>query len=138
MPRLHHSHSPQEFDCQPRPTRWPTLSERTCGADGGDGADDFVAGNEGILADAPVVGNQVKVAMTNAAVGDADFDFLQAQFTRVVAKRQKFGSRRVSCKSLNLGHGRSAVLAGGRKKGPDSWAVRVRQNLRKRCRLSLV
>jgi hypothetical protein len=24
MPRVHHSHSPQEFDCQPRPTRWPT------------------------------------------------------------------------------------------------------------------
>ena len=35
--------------------------------------------------------------MTNAAVGNADFDFLHAQFTRVVAKRQKFGARCVSC-----------------------------------------
>ena len=26
MPRMHHSQSPQELDCQPRPTRWPTAS----------------------------------------------------------------------------------------------------------------
>ncbi len=26
---MHHAHSPQEFDCHPRPTRWPTFSVRT-------------------------------------------------------------------------------------------------------------
>jgi hypothetical protein len=41
------------------------------------------------------------IAMTYAAVGDADLDFLHAQFTRVILKRQKLGSRRVSCKSLD-------------------------------------
>ena len=24
MPLMHHSQVPQEFDCQPSPTRWPT------------------------------------------------------------------------------------------------------------------
>ena len=49
-------------------------------ADGGDVADDLMAGDERILTDSPVVGNEMKVAMTNTAVGDADFDFLRAQF----------------------------------------------------------
>jgi hypothetical protein len=39
----------------------------------------------------------MEVAMTNAAVGNADFDFLQAQFSWVITKRQKFGARCVSC-----------------------------------------
>ena len=65
--------------------------------DCGDGSDDFVAGDEWILADAPVVGNEMKVAMTNSAVGNADFDFLHAQFPWVIAKRQKLGARCVSC-----------------------------------------
>ena len=107
MPCVHHSHSPQEFDCQPRPTRWPTLSECTSAAHGCDVADDLVAGNERILADAPVVGDQVKIAVADAAVGDCDLDFLRAQVARVILEWQKLGSRRVSCKSLNLGHGRS-------------------------------
>src|SRR5512140_610330 len=66
-------------------------------ADCGDGADDFVTGDEWVLADAPVVGNEMKIAMTNSAVGNADFDFLRAQFTWVVAKRQKLGACCVSC-----------------------------------------
>ena len=28
-PRLHHSHSPQELDCQPRPTRCPIFRDLT-------------------------------------------------------------------------------------------------------------
>src|ERR1700739_224623 len=62
-----------------------------------DGADNFVPGDKRILADAPVVRNQMKIAMTNTAVGNADFDFLHAQFTWVIAKRQKLGARCVSC-----------------------------------------
>jgi hypothetical protein len=67
------------------------------GTDSSDGPDDFVPGDEGILADAPVIGNQMEIAMADAAVGNADFDFLQAQVARVIAKRQKLGARRVSC-----------------------------------------
>ena len=47
-----------------------------------------MTGNEGILADAPVVGDQMKIAVADAAVGDGDFDFLQAQLAWVIAKRQ--------------------------------------------------
>src|SRR5581483_3838766 len=78
-----------------------------------DGADHFVTGNEWILADAPVVADQMDVAMTNAAVGDTDLDFIQTQFSRVVTKRQKFGARGVCCQSLNKTHSRSVVPARG-------------------------
>ncbi len=37
------------------------------------GSNDFVAGNEGIIADAPVVRNQMKIAMANAAVRRSQF-----------------------------------------------------------------
>ena len=73
------------------------LERADLGTDGADGADDFVPGDERVLADAPVVGNEMKIAMTNTAVGDADFDFLRAQFTWVVSKRQKLGACCVSC-----------------------------------------
>ena len=63
------------------------------GAGCDDGPDDLVSGNEGILTDSPIVGNQMKIAVTDTAVGDADFDLMRAQFTRVIAKRQKLGSR---------------------------------------------
>jgi hypothetical protein len=63
-----------------------------------------MAGNERILADAPVVGDQVKVAVADAAVGDGDLHLLRTQLAGVVAIGQQFRSRRVYCKSLNLGH----------------------------------
>src|SRR6185503_5905175 len=61
------------------------------------GSNHLVPGDEWILADTPIVGNEMKIAMTNSAVGDADFDFLSAQFSWVVAKGQKLGARGVSC-----------------------------------------
>jgi len=54
-------------------------------------------GDEGVLADAPVIRNQMKIAMTNAAMGDADLNFLHGQLSRVIAKSQEFGARCVSC-----------------------------------------
>jgi hypothetical protein len=45
-------------------------------ADGGYGSDDFMAGNEGVLADAPIVGDEVKIAVADAAVSNLDLDFL--------------------------------------------------------------
>ena len=64
-------------------------------------ADDFVAGNKGVLADAPVIRDQMKVAIADAAMRDRNFNFVGAQFSRFVTKWQKFSSRRVSCQSLN-------------------------------------
>jgi hypothetical protein len=104
MPRVHHSQTPQEFDCQPRPTRWPTVDQLHLRADGRHLADDLVAGNEGILADAPVIGDEMKVAVADAAVGDGDLDLLRAQLAGVVLERQQLCSRRMYCKSLNLAH----------------------------------
>lgn len=80
-----------------------------------DSTHNLVAGDERILADAPVVRNQVKIAVADAAVGDADLHFLCPQFAWVVAVRQQFCSSCVSCKSLNLSHNDSEILAGGGK-----------------------
>jgi hypothetical protein len=102
MPRVHHSHSPQEFDCQPRPTRWPTASELDRIAHFRHPADNLMAWNERILADAPVVRDEVKIAVADAAVGDGDLNFMRTQLARVVVIRQQFRSRCVRCKSLNL------------------------------------
>ena len=54
-----------------------------------DGADDFVTGDEGILADAPIVGDEVQIAMADAAMGDSDFDFAVAELARVILQRKK-------------------------------------------------
>ena len=78
-------------------------------------ADNLMAGNERILADAPVVRDQVNIAMADAAVGDGNLNLLRAQLPWVIAKRQQFCSRRVCCKSLNLSHGRSDFLTRGGK-----------------------
>ena len=96
------------------------LAGADLGANGGDSADDLVAGNEGILADAPVVGDQVEIAVADAAVGDGDFHFMGSQLPWVVPEREQFSSRRVCCKSLNLSHGRSEVLNEGKSKADET------------------
>jgi hypothetical protein len=59
------------------------------GAERSDCADDFVTGDEGILADAPIVGDEVQIAMADAAMGDSDFDFACAELARVILQRKK-------------------------------------------------
>jgi hypothetical protein len=54
-----------------------------------DGSDDFVTGDEGILADAPVVGNEMQIAVADAAVGDGDFDLVRAELAWFVAQRKQ-------------------------------------------------
>ena len=80
------------------------LERADLAADSGDGADDFVTGDEGILADAPVVGDEVQIAVADAAVGDGDFDFVRAELAWVIAQRKQLRPRRVSRKSLYLSH----------------------------------
>jgi hypothetical protein len=67
-------------------------------------ADDFVSGNERELADAPVVGDQMNIASTNAAVRHADLNLIETQVAWVISERQKLCARRVCCKSLNDTH----------------------------------
>jgi hypothetical protein len=62
-------------------------------------ADDFVAGDEGIFADAPVIRNQVQIAVANSAMRDANLHFLRTQYSRVVAKGKKFCAGGVGCES---------------------------------------
>jgi hypothetical protein len=45
-------------------------------SDGGDRAYNLMSGNERILAYAPVVGDQMKITMAYAAMGDRDLNFL--------------------------------------------------------------
>jgi hypothetical protein len=74
------------------------------GSGGCDGADDFVAGNKGVLADAPIVGDQMQVAMADSAVGDGNFNVIQPKFAWVVTEGEKFSTCCMSCKALNLSH----------------------------------
>ncbi len=73
-------------------------------------ADNLMAGYEWILADAPVVRNQVNIAVADAAVGHGYLHLLRAQLAWVVVIGQKFCASRVRCKSLNLTHDRFAFL----------------------------
>ena len=95
------------------------------GADRRDRANDLMSGNKRELADAPVIGDEVNIAMANAAVGNSNLHFLRAQLTRVIAIWEQFCSSRVRCKSLNLGHSRSEFLVGvgGRPAGSQTCAV---------------
>jgi hypothetical protein len=56
------------------------------GADGGDLADDLMAGDEGVLAEAPVVVDEVDVGVADAAVGDLTSTSLGASSATVYLK----------------------------------------------------
>ena len=78
-------------------------------------AHNLMAGNEWILADAPVVRDQVKIAVADAAVGNGDLYLLRVEPARLIVKGQQFSASRMYCKSLNLSHNESGILAGGGK-----------------------
>src|ERR1700679_3197145 len=71
-----------------------------------------MARDERILADAPVVGDQVEIAVADAAMGNGDLHFLRSQFARVITKGKQFCSRCVRCKSLDLRHSLFEFLVG--------------------------
>ena len=73
-------------------------------ANGGNCSDHFVAGDKRILADSPIVRDEVDIAVANAAMGDGNLDLLRTQRSWIVVVREEFGSRRVRCKSLNFSH----------------------------------
>ena len=76
------------------------------GADGGDGSDDLVAGDERVAADAPVVVDEVDVRVADAAVSDADLDVIGAELSGRVAEGKQLGSGGVGRESLDIRHGR--------------------------------
>ena len=55
-------------------------------AQGGDGADDFVAWDEREFGHPPIVIEHGKVRMTDAAMGDIDLDFFRPEFSSLEAK----------------------------------------------------
>jgi hypothetical protein len=57
-------------------------------ADRGDGADDLVARDERVAADAPVVVDEVDVGVADAAVRDADLDVVGPELSGRVAERE--------------------------------------------------
>ena len=74
-PALHSGQVPSESTRQPTAARSPGLNLVTAGADLGDAADDFMAGNAGIDGGheaAPLVAGLVKVGVADAA--EEDFD----------------------------------------------------------------
>ena len=72
------------------------------GTDVGDGADDLVAGNERVAADAPVVVDEVDVGVADAAVSDADVDVVGPEFSGRVAEGKQLGSGGVGRESLDI------------------------------------
>jgi hypothetical protein len=54
--------------------------------DGGDGADDLVAGDERVAADSPVVVDEVGVGVADTAVSDADLDLVGPELSGRVAE----------------------------------------------------
>ena len=71
----------------------PTLNFVDGVADGGDAADDLVAGNHGIDGVAPLVAGHVQVRVADAAVENLDGDFGRAGFAAAegVGSKRRFG-----------------------------------------------
>src|SRR6185437_8059756 len=72
------------------------------GADRGDGADDLVAGDERVAADAPVVVDEMDVGVADAAMLDADLDVVRPELSGRVAKGKELRSGGVGRESLNI------------------------------------
>jgi len=53
-------------------------------ANGGYGADNLVAGDKRIAADAPIIVDEVDIGVTDAAMGDFDLDLAGLEFTGIV------------------------------------------------------
>ena len=73
-------------------------------ADSGDLADHLVTRDEGVQADAPVVGDEMEIAVADATVRNGDVHILRADLAWVVLEGEQFCSRCMGCKSLNLSH----------------------------------
>src|SRR6185437_11578224 len=72
------------------------------GADGGDGANDLVAGDERVAADAPVVVDEVDVGVADTAVLDADLDVVRPELAGRVAEGKELRSGGVGRESLDI------------------------------------
>ncbi len=70
----------------------------------GDGAYNLMAGNEWILANAPVVVYEVEVAVADAAVRDPNLDITWLEFATVIFIGQQFGASRMRRESVYHSH----------------------------------
>ena len=80
------------------------LDDPDGGADFGDGSDDFMTGDEGEFADAPIVVHEVEVGVANAAVGDPDGDVVGGDSAGVVLEGQKFSTGCVCGQTMKSRH----------------------------------
>jgi hypothetical protein len=79
---------------------------------GGDVAYDLVTRDERVLRDAPLVVDHRHVAVTDAAVADADLDLVLAQGARLVFERLELAARFVTGQGSDHGDlGRSGFRA---------------------------
>jgi len=72
------------------PPRLAHLDRTNLTADRRDGSYNFMTRNERIMADSPIVCNQVQIAVANPAVRNGDLNFLQTQLSWVIVVRQEF------------------------------------------------
>src|SRR5580698_573283 len=80
-------------------------------AHGCDRTHHLVARDERIMADAPVIGDQMEIAMADAAMGNGNLNLLRSQLAGVVVIGQKFCSCCMSCKAVDLRHVSESSLA---------------------------
>ena len=108
---------PQLSACQPTPTRSPMARSRTSEPTAVTVADDLVTGNEGVLAEAPIVVDEVNVGVADAAVRDANLNLVGLQLSGVVFVSQQLGTGRVHRKTVNFTHETLFLLRPGAGRG---------------------
>ena len=60
--------------------------------------------NEGVLADSPIVVDEMNVTVADSAVRDLHFDFIHLQFARIVLVRQQMRTGGMDRQTMNLTH----------------------------------
>ena len=93
-----------------------------------DFADNLVAGDQRILADAPVIVDHVEIAAAYSAMGDGDFHLVRLEVPGVVLVGQKFGASGMRGESLNQRHKSVALGSGIEYKGPRKSGFTVEED----------
>ena len=77
-------------------------------AEGGDVADDFVAGDEGVLGDFPLVVEHGEVRVADAAGGDVDLDVVGGERAGLIFEGFELAVRGAGGECADGGHGRNS------------------------------
>ena len=110
LPRRHHAHWPQLPACQPYANALPWLKILDGRAHGLYRANDFMARNERIFADLPVIVDQVQIAAANAAVADTYIHLVCAQCPDFIPVSKQLGPGSMCRIASDLWHRSSRSL----------------------------